>query len=268
MNRRLRRTLSGKIVDIKAGELRFLADLGDWTTTEAILQHGWEEPQRKLCRRFIDPGDIVFDIGSHNGQYAVLFGSLVGTKGRVYAFEPLPANIELLRGTIALNLQEQRVIVEPMALSDQKGEVSLLSFDKALDENDERYPEASGMTTSIIRGPGYSEADEPKAVMTTLDDYASEKNIGAVDFVKIDTEGAELRILHGGRDLLRRSENLTMLIEVHADELRSDGRSVQDVLDELLSMELKVFDTVDLRPITKEKELRGNHVLCTRREIA
>ncbi|MBU1910281.1 MAG: hypothetical protein KJ726_09560, partial [Verrucomicrobia bacterium] len=41
-------------------------------------------------------GDIVLDVGAEDGADSLMFSSQVGTEGRVYAFEPDPANREKL----------------------------------------------------------------------------------------------------------------------------------------------------------------------------
>ena len=46
---------------------------------------------------------IVVDIGANIGYYALLEARMLGDKGRVYALEPVPHTIELLRANVELN---------------------------------------------------------------------------------------------------------------------------------------------------------------------
>jgi FkbM family methyltransferase len=58
------------------------------------------------------------------GYFTLLGATLVGSAGKVYAFEPDPANCRLLRDNCALN-QLENVQVEELALSDQSGDGQL-----------------------------------------------------------------------------------------------------------------------------------------------
>ena len=49
------------------------------------------------------PGMVAWDVGAHVGFYTLLFAELVGRRGKVYAFEPAPANVELLRRHMEMN---------------------------------------------------------------------------------------------------------------------------------------------------------------------
>jgi Methyltransferase FkbM domain len=52
--------------------------------------------------------------------------------------------------------------------------------------------------------------------VVTLDGYARENGIGAVAFLKLDTEGMELEVLEGGRQTLQRTREIAM--ETHGEE--------------------------------------------------
>ena len=60
-----------------------------------------ELEQQVLMRRLIRDGDVVFDIGANIGLYAVFFSTLVGPRGRVFAFEANPELYDVLRRTVA-----------------------------------------------------------------------------------------------------------------------------------------------------------------------
>lgn len=72
------------------------------------------------------PGDIVFDVGASIGDTALWFSKLVGSEGRVYAFEPEPTNFTKLTGNLQSN-KLKNVIPLQLALSDQEEEMVVTS---------------------------------------------------------------------------------------------------------------------------------------------
>src|SRR5579862_7724955 len=53
----------------------------------------YEHDKQSLFQKTVRTGDIVYDVGANAGFYSLLASVLVGEKGQVYAFEPLPANL-------------------------------------------------------------------------------------------------------------------------------------------------------------------------------
>jgi hypothetical protein len=62
-----------------------------------------------------------------------------------------------------------------------------------------------------------------------LDDFCRDQGIDRIGFLKIDVEGADVCVLRGARDLLRRQAIELMLIEVDPDNLRESGDSLEDL---------------------------------------
>jgi FkbM family methyltransferase len=153
----------------------------------------------------IKPGDFVLDIGGNVGQYAILFASLVDSAGRVITFEPDSNHREVLRRNLELNNFKERVTVEDLALSDQNGTHIFFSRD-----NDQMC--------SLVRSGLGTNADLPdvneRLVKTCrLDDYLATHNLDFPNWVKMDTEGAEVNILRGARNLLQ--STTTVVCELH-----------------------------------------------------
>ncbi len=99
---------------------------------------------------------------------------------QVHAFEPVPANLELLRSNTAGNV---RIHVHPYALGPADGEIALGS------------PDPSGYNQG-----GYSAFATPaggtiSAPVRSVESALGDAGIGVVDVIKIDTEGAEYSIL-------------------------------------------------------------------------
>jgi FkbM family methyltransferase len=142
----------------------------------------------RLYRRFVRPGDLVFDVGAHVGDRVAAFRRL---GARVVAVEPQPAlrtTLKLLRGW------DRAVVIEPIALGRADGTVELkLNLDN---------PTVSTASSDFIHAaagaPGWEGQAWTTTVMvpmTTLDALVARH--GAPAFVKIDVEGYEAEVLAG-----------------------------------------------------------------------
>ena len=73
----------------------------------------------QLYARFVQPGDLVFDIGAHVGDRIASFRRL---GARVVAVEPQPALVRTLK---LLYGRDRAVAIEPIAVGRSGGEVKL-----------------------------------------------------------------------------------------------------------------------------------------------
>ncbi|MCP5559318.1 MAG: FkbM family methyltransferase [Verrucomicrobiaceae bacterium] len=148
---------------------------------------------------------LMLDIGANFGYYSVRLAK--GTSGTVYAFEPQSEVCGRLRMNVALNDLQSQVEVCELALSDREGTVCLTSH------------EGNTGKASI--------SDEPGEVpMQRLDAFVKERGIGRIDAIKMDVEGAELKVLAGAEESLRKWRP-ALLIEVNPVALaRHDASAV------------------------------------------
>jgi len=160
--------------------------LKDYNRTGKFPDYEWilQEQYTKL----LDPGDVVLDIGAHKGRHLSCFLDLVKDNGKVFAFEPLRSKYKELISNFG---SENNVYLYNVALSDSTG---TLDF-----HENETYPEESGLQKRI-----YNRDDgiviTYKVDVITLDEMKD--NFTKVDYVKIDTEGAEISILRGASGII------------------------------------------------------------------
>jgi FkbM family methyltransferase len=172
--------------------------------------------QEVLCST-LRPGDSVFDIGANLGLHTLLAARLVGAGGSVWAFEPVPANLRLLRRNLELNDLLGWVHVVPKAVSNSPSPFLDMAIASGSAETD---------PTASICTHGVGEASiQVKNVRLDELSLPSEK---ALRLVKVDVEGAELEVLRGGEQLLQRTQPL-LIIEVHGDGLQKLGGSIEDL---------------------------------------
>lgn len=126
---------------------------------------------------YLREGDYVLDVGAYVGVFTLLAGKVVGEKGRVFAFEPQPQFREMLEMNLELN-GLYNVDVVPKALGDTQ-------------------------TTISMRGMLIKRTNQGYIECTTLDNWAKEVGLEYFDFLKMDVEGFERKVLRGGRKTLR-----------------------------------------------------------------
>src|SRR5207248_9293259 len=126
----------------------------------------------RILKKVINPGDICLDIGANIGWYTTLFQKLVGNKGQVHSFEPVPPIFEHLKRNVELNQPSANVRLNNFALGDAAKEVDLHIFPN--------IPNGHASISTF----NFKEYEIFPSRMCTLDSYLSENKIGNVNLVK------------------------------------------------------------------------------------
>jgi FkbM family methyltransferase len=176
---------------------------GDWrmmTPFVLIEQQDWFEDEIRFLRTLIEPGSQVVDIGANYGLYSLAAAKLA-TRGHVWSYEPCGATTDCLRRSIAENGFDNVTLMQ-MALSDNAG-FGMLQIGAS--------PELNALVDVAVSGAGAAETVE----LTTLDAQRRAHRWDRIDFVKIDAEGHEARIVDGGLEFFM-SESPLVMCEVKA----------------------------------------------------
>jgi FkbM family methyltransferase len=142
------------------------------------------ELHHKSIRCKAEKNDFVIDAGACWGETSLYFAHEVGKKGKVFSFEFIPSNLDVLKENIQANpnlAKNIKIIDQP--LWSKKGEIlyyvdwgpgSRVSFKKLRDD----FPET-------------------KCITSTIDDMVCEFKVPKINFIKMDIEGAEIHALKG-----------------------------------------------------------------------
>jgi FkbM family methyltransferase len=201
----------------KCRGLSFYIDFNDEIQKDIYLDL-FERVEAKILENYIKPGACCFDIGANIGFYSLHMAKAVGSSGKVFAFEPDPANLVQLDRNIALNGQENIVTTYPLGLS---SETTTKLFSRTMDSN-------SGWGR-IGEWDGSPEQLQIETI--TLDEFVSTNNIQKIDFLKCDIEGHEFEFIKGADRTLKSGTIDIILIEYCGYILERQGTSVQDYLD-------------------------------------
>jgi FkbM family methyltransferase len=181
------------------------ASLDCLTTYVLLEQEDWFEKELPFIRALLQPGMRALDVGASYGLYSVGMGRAVGASGRVWSFEPSNTTLRFLRHTLAANGMDQ-VIAHDCALSDHAGQGRLSTL-------------PNSELNSLIEGPGGAGED---VRIETLDAVAAREGIQGIDFVKLDAEGQEVRIVAGGQNFFRSEDPLVMFERRHGDRVNTE----------------------------------------------
>jgi FkbM family methyltransferase len=183
------------------------ATLSAITSYVLLEQEEWFEKEINFLRCFLKSGMIAIDIGANLGVYSLTMARLIGPDGRVFSYEPGSEARALLEYSRALNNFSNLEIIGT-AISDSARE-GYLAF----------------AASSELRALGTTGTGEPVHI-TSLDVESVARAWPFVDFIKIDAEGEEERIIAGGRDFFAKYSPLVMF-EIKA------GKKVNERLLEL-----------------------------------
>lgn len=160
---------------------------------------GTTEPgEQSALQSLLQTGDTFWNVGANIGFHAILGARVVGPSGRVVAFEPAPNIAPAVVKNAALN-HFKHIDVVQKAVSDTTGKVKLF------------LGEASAINTILGDQSKGEECVEVDAI--TLNEYFEESG-HPPNVISIDVEGAEIHVLAGGMDIIRKFKP-RVLLELH-----------------------------------------------------
>lgn len=178
---------------------------------------------QQLCKA----DSVVLDIGANIGYYSLL-AAAIAKQGKVYAFEPIPSLQQRIRRNMVLN-RFQNIHLVPAAASDRDGKVKM------------HVAAADNIGMSGLRPQENFSGETIEVNAIRIDDWAVKYNIGKIDLVKIDTEGAEWLVLQGMVETLKRYRP-AVIIEVMDELLRLFDRSAKDIYGYFEELNYEAFE--------------------------
>lgn len=181
------------------------------------LYEAWEIAYLK---QYLQPTDIVIDVGAHAGSWSIPLSRLV-TLGEVIGYEALPYYANTLSKTVRL-LRRKNIQVRNKAVSDKPGQLQLVH----------KSPTGATLTgyTHLI---GIDETSTKTVLVDAVsldDEFATEQR--RISFIKCDVEGAELSVFKGSKELIRKHKPViyTEINEVWCQRYGHHAKTVFDLL--------------------------------------
>jgi FkbM family methyltransferase len=190
---------------------------------------------------------VFFDVGANNGEYAmaalkILKRQKIGAK--IFCFEPSKQTFKLLT---------EKTSAFP----------EIKCFNIALGEHTETAPlysdfEASGLASLYnrdLKNHGVAMKEQERVQVETLENFCRAQNISSIDFLKLDVEGNEYKVLLGAGNMLK--ENKIKFIQFEFGGTDIDARIFFRDFFNLLSPNYILYRILKngLQPIKAYKEI-------------
>jgi FkbM family methyltransferase len=197
-------------------------DVSEYVQAHLFVFGIFESETINFCKKAMKNGDFIFDIGANIGFHTLVFNSLVTPKGKVISFEPEDSNFNKLTNNISINNISNSISLIKKAASDKNETLKLyLAKDNNL-----------GAHSIFERDELSKEFLEIPAIK--IDDFVIENKIEKIDFIKIDVEGAEMQVIKGMTETIKRLKP-TFIIEFNNFILEKIGSSSYELKNYIIS---------------------------------
>ncbi|MFI5128671.1 MAG: FkbM family methyltransferase [Chitinophagales bacterium] len=212
---------------------------GDFRTSGELFTLGYIK--KKLAGR----EDIVlFDVGAHVGHYSLELSNVFTNKTiRIYSFEPSKQVYDKMLANVK-NVKE--IIPNNLGLSDTAATMKLFT--------NTNLPGLASMYQRRLDHIGITLSESEEIELTTIDNFCSKHKIDNIDFLKLDVEGHEWKVLQGASKKL--SEKKITFIQFEFGGCNIDSRTYFQDFYYLLKDDFDIYRIVEngLFPISTYKE--------------
>jgi len=167
------------------------------------------------------PGETFVDVGAYLGYGTMRIAELVGSQGRVIAFESEPKILSIFRRNIEKN-KIHNITIIPKAAAAFIGKGSFFRNEGT----------ANSLNSEILTGRGFNELEKIEVETNTIDHALQNHSIEKVDKVNITINGGEVDALSGMQKTLANSEGVTLALAGWYK--MPDGRKICDIVDPML----------------------------------
>lgn len=181
-----------------------------------------------LIQHVVKPGDLIFDVGAHVGNWTRYILN-INSHVHIHAFEPMPKIFEILQQ----NFNTSNVMLHNLAIGKDIGLKDFYIY-----AGNPGLVECSSLYLRPVLAHVLGQKINVK--ITNLDTFCDEHEINLIDFLKIDTEGAEKEVLLGAQRLLK--EKAITLIQFEYGGTYIDAHiTLQQIYEILTSNDYSLF---------------------------
>lgn len=221
--------------------------------------HDSEIRLAKFLINQLDNGNVFIDVGAHYGYFSLLASKLVGSLGKIFAFEASPTTYQVFQKNAELT---DNIFSHNLAVSDSNEYLKFYEFPNL-------YSEYNSLDVEQFKNEKWFSEYKPKEVnikSIMLDDFLSDKKLNP-KIIKIDVEGAELKVIKGFKKHLLEHTPL-IVIEYLSDERGNTAHIEAEKLLESLGFQPHIIDrrgslqsVKSISSFFKEKGLDSDNVV-------
>lgn len=234
-----------KVVIATVDGITYQLDLNELIDSSIYYEGCFEPMTTAIINKFVKEGMTVLDVGANIGCHTFRFAKLVGETGRVIAFEPISYAFTKLKRNLELN-NFNNVTLEKIALSDESKGIQEVEFYASWALTNERlnnvHPIHGGHKFKDVVG------------LVTIDDYVRRKEIKTVDFIKLDVDGYECKVIRGGYNTIKKFKPV-MIIEFGEYTLKEVGDSLENLIDLLDSLGYSFYSEENFKKYGSKESL-------------
>jgi FkbM family methyltransferase len=181
-----------------------------------LIYNGFEKEETDYVISVLSEGDIFIDVGANIGLFSLLASKIVGNAGRVLCYEPAPITFSRLKENVQLN-NLKNIDIRNIGLSNKKGELIFYISNNGHDAWNSFAPSQDNKLESSIQVP-----------VSTVDIELENVDKSRIKIVKIDVEGWEKFVLHGGKNFFV-NYNPIVMVEFTEENTFNAGYPVYDI---------------------------------------
>lgn len=172
----------------------------DISVTPQVAHHGYYElEEERFIKKVLRGGDFFVDVGANVGTFSLLAARSVGPFGRVFAFEPNPSAVELLKRSAVMNWCHDRLVVNQMAVAEDAYTSSLVFAESTLGAS--KLSDTMDSESTHAKTIEYLDQSDSTEVDVKALDQVFTYNV-PIRFLKIDVEGLEHLVIEGAKRLI------------------------------------------------------------------
>ena len=192
---------AGKVCCRVLGKFSMVLPCCDMSITPHLVMDGyWESWVTRLLLSIVQKGWRCVNVGANVGYYSLLLSELVGKAGYVHCFEPNAFVFDFLKTNLILNGAADNCALWPLGCGSEAGEWAV------------EYDSTNLGGGTLTKNPDARQSRRADRVtVARLDDCLEGET---VNLILMDSEGMEFDIMMGARNLMARSPQAIIIMEL------------------------------------------------------
>lgn len=199
-------------------------------------------------------GMVMIDVGANDGLFTIFGASQVGQNGHILAFEPSTREVSRLQANVQINHHLKNITIIAKAASNKMGLAQL-----KISEYGHEGQNTLGNFAWAVQQAGVETVET-----CCLDLLPEVRALHRLDFMKIDVEGAELKVLQGAQEIIRKFKPV-ILLELLDRSLQYQESSASQVVQCLKSLGYLIYDfsPVSGKPLLSDLNNHSDNIIAS-----